>query len=88
MNPSVPEQLNMAERVLRESLHRHDLEPSARPHLERALSHVHEAQIAANEIGKARTVQRLVSDLDKAERLIERVRRRQPPGVVIKPVRI
>jgi hypothetical protein len=82
------EQLNDAESALRENLHRHDLDPTARAHMERALSHVHEAYIATNKIGKARTVQQLVGDLEKVDRLLEKVRQRPKPQIVTKPVRV
>jgi hypothetical protein len=88
MSRGIIEQLGIADQALRENLHRHDLDPTAREHLERALSHVHEAHIATNEIGKARSVQRLVGDLEKVDRLVEKVRRRQQPGVTIKPIRV
>ncbi|MBK7998113.1 MAG: hypothetical protein IPK15_05125 [Verrucomicrobia bacterium] len=88
MSTSVVEQLSVAERTLRENLHRHDLDPMARQHLERAVSHVHEAQVATQEVGKARTVHRLVSDLEKVERLVEKVRQRQSSDVVIKSIRV
>lgn len=82
-------QLNDAESALRENLHRHDLDPNARAHMERAMSHTREAYIATNEVGKARTVQRLVSDLEKVERLTEKLRKRQSSEtVVVKPIRI
>jgi len=87
MSQSILEILNDAESALRENLHRHDLDPVARAHMERALCHTREAYIATNEIGKARTVQRLVSDLDKVERLTERLRRRHSEGIVAKPIR-
>lgn len=82
------EELNNAEQALRENLHRHDLDPTAREHMERALSHVREAYIATNEVGKARSVQRLVSDLEKVERLTEKVRKRYQVGVAAKPIRV
>jgi hypothetical protein len=88
MSRHILQQLDTADQALRENLHRHDLDPTAREHLERALSHVHEAHIATNEIGKARSVQRLVGDLEKVDRLVEKVRRRQQPGVTIKPIRV
>ncbi|MCI0539490.1 MAG: hypothetical protein L0Z50_30130 [Verrucomicrobiales bacterium] len=75
-------QLNDAESALRENLHRHDLDPTARAHMERALSHVREAYVATNEVAKARTVQQLAGDLDKFDRLLEKVRHRESPGVV------
>ena len=88
MSRHIFEQLDTAEQALRENLHRNDLDPTAREHMERALSHVREAYIATNEIGKARSVQRLVGDLEKVDRLVEKVRHRQQPGVTIKPIRI
>ena len=88
MSRYIFEQLDTAEQALRENLHRNDLDPTAREHMERAVSHVREAYIATNEIGKARSVQRLVGDLEKVDRLVEKVRHRQQPGVTIKPIRI
>lgn len=88
MSRYIFEQLDTAEQALRENLHRNDLDPTAREHMERALSHVREAYIATNEIGKARSVQRLVGDLEKVDRLVEKVRHRQQPDVTIKPIRI
>jgi hypothetical protein len=82
------EELNNAEQALRENLHRNDLDPAAREHMERALSHVREAYIATNEIGKARSVQRLVGDLEKVERLTDKVRKRYQVGVAAKPIRV
>jgi len=87
-NRRILESLNDAESALRENLHRHDIDPTARAHMERAASHVCEAYIATNEIGKAHTVQRLVGDLEKVDRLIEKVSRRQTTGVVVKPIRV
>jgi hypothetical protein len=88
MSRLILEQLNDAESALRENLHRHDLDPTARAHMERALSHVHEAYIATNEVGKARTVQHLVGDLEKVDRLLEKVRQRPKPELVAKPMRV
>ena len=88
MSRYIFEQLDTAEQALRENLHRNDLDPTAREHMERALSHVREAYIATNEIGKARSVRRLVGDLEKVDRLVEKVRHRQHPGLTIKPIRI
>ena len=82
------EELNNSEQALRENLHRNDLDPTAREHMERALSHVREAYIATNEIGKARSVQRLVGDLEKVERLTDKVRKRYQVGVAAKPIRV
>ena len=88
MSRYIFEQLDTAEQALRENLHRNDIDPTAREHMERALSHVREAYIATNEIGKARSVRRLVGDLEKVDSLVEKVRHRQQPGVTIKPIRI
>ena len=88
MSRLILEQLDAAEQALRENLHRHDLDSTAREHMERAVAHVHEAYIATNEIGKARSVRRLVGDLEKVDRLVEKVRNRQQPGVTIKPIRV
>jgi len=88
MSRYIFEQLDTAEQALRENLHRNDLDPTARDHMERALSHVHEAYIATNEIGKARSVHRLVSDLEKVSPSMAKVRRRRQPGVTSKPIRV
>lgn len=88
MSRWILEQLNDAESALRENLHRHDLDPTARAHMERALSHVHEAYIATNEIGKARTVQQLVGDLEKVEHLLKKLQQRPRPEIVSKPIRV
>ena len=88
MSRLILEQLNDAESALRENLHRHDLDPTARAHMERALSHVHEAYIATNEVGKARTVQRLVGDLEKVEHLLRKLQERARPEAVSRPIRV
>ncbi len=88
MSRLILEELNTAEQALRENLHRHDLDPTAREHMERALSHLREAYVATNETGKARSVQRLLGDLEKAERLTEKVHRRQQAGIASKPIRV
>ena len=88
MSRLILEQLNDAESALRENLHRHDLDPTARAHMERALSHVHEAYIATNEVGKARTVQRLVGDLEKVEHLLKKLQERAPSDAASKPMRV
>lgn len=87
MSRHILEELGNAEQALRENLHRHDLDPTAREHMERALSHVREAYIATNEVGKARSVQRLVGDLEKVERLTDKVRKRYHVGEA-KPIRV
>ena len=76
MTRSILAYLNDAENALRENLNRHDLNPAARAHMERALSHVREAHIATTENGKARTVRQLVGDLEEMDRLREKFRQR------------
>ena len=78
------EQLTAAENALRANLHRHDIDPAAREHMERALSHVREAYIAINEVGKGRTVQQLVRELEKMDRLVEKVRQQPRPKLRIR----
>lgn len=80
-NRRILEVLDSAESALRGNLHRHDLDPTARAHMERAASHVREAYVATNEQGKARTVRRLTDELEKVERLIEKVSQRQTLSV-------
>ena len=88
MSRLILEQLDTADQALRENLHRHDLDPTAREHMERALSHVREAYIATNEIGKARSVRRLVGDLEKVDHRLTNVRKRQQTSVSVKPIRV
>jgi hypothetical protein len=88
MSRHIFEQLDTADQALRENLHRNDLDPTAREHMERALSHVREAYIATNEIGKARSVQQLVGDLEKVNHIVAKVRRREVTTATTKPIRI
>lgn len=88
MSRLILEQLDTADQALRENLHRHDLDPTAREHMERALSHVREAYIATNEIGKARSVRRLVGDLEKVDHRLTNVRKQQQTAVSVKPIRV
>lgn len=88
MSRHILEQLDIADQALRENLHRHDLDLIAREHMERAMSHVREACIATNEIGKARSVQRLVSDVEKVDHLLAKVRKQRQSGITVKSIRI
>jgi hypothetical protein len=88
MSRHIFEQLDTADQALRENLHRNDLDPTAREHMERALSHVREAHIATNELGKARSVQQLVGDLEKVNHIVSKVRRRERSTTTAKPIRI
>ncbi|HWN96568.1 MAG TPA: hypothetical protein VNT99_16180 [Methylomirabilota bacterium] len=74
MNNLILEKLNSADEALRENLHRSDVDPIARSHMERALNHVREACIATSDIGKARTVQTMVRDLENTELLFSKIR--------------
>ena len=65
--------LNTAQRALRRILHLHGVDTVARQHIDRALNHVREACIAVNEPGHARNVPKLVEDLAKVERLMEKL---------------
>lgn len=86
MSQDILDLLSHADSSLRENLHRPDLDPMARAHMERALNHVREAHIATNEIGKARTVHQLVSDCEGVERLMVKIYKgRRPGGVTVKP---
>lgn len=87
MSRYIFEQLDAADQALRENLHRNDLDQTAREHMERALSHVREAYIATNEIGKARSVQQLVGDLEKVNHIVAKVRRRERTTTPTKPIR-
>ena len=62
--------LNRAEAALRQNLHTHCLNATARHHMERATSHIREAYIAINEPGRARSVADLLNDLAAGERFI------------------
>ena len=70
-------QIETAQRSVRANLHRHDLDPTAEAHLHRAMSHLGEAFIATNEQGKARTVDQLVHDLNRIQRLMAKLSQRQ-----------
>ncbi|MBK9140551.1 MAG: hypothetical protein IPM17_17655 [Verrucomicrobia bacterium] len=88
MSRYIFEQLDTANQALRENLHRNDLDSTARAHMERALAHVREAYIATNEIGKARSVERLVSDLEKVNHIVAKVHRREKATATTRPIRI
>ena len=63
-------QLHAAEATLRGRLYRHQIDPIARAHMERALAHVREACVAVRDTGSARTVDQLVSELQRAQHLL------------------
>jgi hypothetical protein len=73
MNPETRQllkNLTLAEAALRQNLHMHCLDETARGHMERATTHVREAYIAVNEPGHARSVTELLGDIAAGERLI------------------
>ena len=80
--------LETAEDGLRANLHMYRLDEAIRAHIERALNHILEAYIATNEIGKARSVQRLVGDLEKMDGILGKVRRQPPPGALVKTIHV
>jgi len=65
------DQLKTAEGALRQNLHTHGFGYTAHAHMERALAHIQEAYVALNEINRARTVQQLVSDLVRAQQVMD-----------------
>ena len=80
--------LNDAESALRENLHHHELDTTARSHMERALNHIREAYIATNEIGKARTVQQLVNECETLGKLMLRIQRNRSASIAIKSIHV
>ena len=61
--------LQSADTALRASLHQHGTDAIVRAHLERALAHIREAHIAANERTQVRTVQELADQLTRIEQM-------------------
>ncbi len=88
MNNLILEKLNSADEALRENLHCSDVDPIARAHMERALNHVREACIATSDIGKARTVQTMVRDLENTELLFAKIRNSHRPQAKSLKIRI
>jgi len=70
-------QLSAAETALRNGLHSQGVGGNARAHLDRAMAHLAEAYVAINENKSVRTVQQLVDDLIRVERVIEDARRQK-----------
>ncbi|MGH7972144.1 MAG: hypothetical protein ACREIC_25805 [Limisphaerales bacterium] len=67
--------LEVAERALRQNLHRHNQDETTRAHLERALAHVREAAIG-EEGANVRSVNQLVRELTGMERFVESLQTR------------
>lgn len=68
-------QLTAAEAALRTGLNTHGFGSTAHAHMERALAHIQEAQIALNEINRVRTVGQLVNDLVRIQQMMDRTTR-------------
>jgi hypothetical protein len=69
-------QLTAAETALRNGLRTHGFGETARAHMERAHAHISEAFIAINEGRPVRTVSQLVDDLNRVQKVMNYMRRR------------
>ena len=70
-------QLRTAEAALRTGLYAHGFGSTARAHMERALAHICEAYIAINEGKSVRTVEQLVTDLNRIQQVMDDATRGQ-----------
>ena len=68
-------QLKAAESALRSGLHTHGFGETARAHMERALAHISEAYVTINEARPVRTVQQLVEDLSRIQKVMDDAKR-------------
>lgn len=68
-------QLKAAESTLRSGLHTQGFGSTARAHMERAMAHICEAYIAINEARQVRTVQQLVDDLNRIQKVMDDAQR-------------
>jgi hypothetical protein len=64
-------QIKAAESALRSGLHTQGFGSIARAHMERAMAHICEAYIAINEARQVRTVQQLVDDLSRIQKVMD-----------------
>ena len=64
-------QIKVAESALRSGLHTQGFGSIARAHMERAMAHICEAYIAINEAKQVRTVQQLVDDLNRIQKVMD-----------------
>ena len=64
-------QIKAAESALRSGLHTRGFGSTARAHMERAMAHICEAYIAINEARQVRTVQQLVGDLNRIQKVMD-----------------
>jgi hypothetical protein len=74
------DKLTTAESALHGSLRARGFGETPRAHLERALAHIHEAQVIINETKSLRTVPQLVDDLNRIERVQDEFNQRQYKG--------
>jgi hypothetical protein len=68
-------QLTTAESALRSGLHVQGFGSTAQAHMDRALAHIREAYIVINEATQVRSVQQLVDDLNRIQRVMDDARR-------------
>jgi hypothetical protein len=64
-------QIKAAESALRSGLHTQGFGSIARAHMERAMAHICEAYIAINEVRQVRTVQQLMDDLNRIQKVMD-----------------
>ena len=70
-------QLDEAKASLRAALHSHGFDNTARAHLERAVAHIAEAYIGINENHSVRSVDQLVSTLNRFEQVMDTIKQRR-----------
>jgi hypothetical protein len=68
--------LQEAETNLRAALHINGFGNTPRSHMERAISHVHEAYIAVNENKPVRSIHQLADDLTRIEKVVDEATRK------------
>lgn len=69
-----------AEESVRSLLHTQEVDPRARPHMERAIAHLREATTALQKMTQARSVPELLRDLECGDRLVEKIQNMLPSG--------
>jgi hypothetical protein len=80
-------QINVAEAALRANLALDCAGVTARMHMQRALAHIQEAQVACNGVDHARTVWQLVEDITKFKRDLDEVPADSSVRHIIRPSR-
>jgi hypothetical protein len=78
-------QLNAAGAALRANLDLNCASVTARMHMQRALAHIQEAEVAVNGVGRARTVWQLVEALTKFKRNLDELQPEQTAHSAIRP---